>query len=390
MHVLMIGLDTALITEPEGSSRQRHLAYAERAGQITIVTYTPPGLGGPLALSPRLTVIPTNSRNRALFPLDAYRLAVQAARQTPVDLITTQDPFSTGLVGLWLRRRLRVPLLVQNHSYYFGNAAWRAEHPLRNRLFEVLGRQVVRQADFYRAVNRQERDNALALGLPPERAAILPLGTASARFTTPIPAETLRAKRAALGLRDEHKVVLWVGYAAKVKRLPVLLEVFQRVATQEPDARLLLVGSVAHADPDLPALAATLGIGERVIFAGSVGYDDLPPYYALASVYAHTSAYEGAPRVLMEAGAAGLPLVGMDRVAVNEIIEDGVNGYLVPDLDLDGMAARIVELLRDPAQARALGETARRLALERYPTDRYLESWVSLWELAIRLGKRTA
>jgi len=388
MHVLMIGLDATLITEPEGSSRQRHLAYAERAGQITIVTYTPPGLGGPLALSPRLTVIPTNSRSRALFPLDAYRLAARVARQTPVDLITTQDPFSTGLVGLWLRRKLRVPLLVQNHSYYFGNAAWRAEHPLRNRLFEVLGRYVVRRADFYRAVNRQERDNALALGLPPERATILPLGTASPRFAIPPSAKVVQARRTALGLSAEHKVILWVGYAAKVKRLPVLLEVFRRVAAQEPDARLLLVGSMAYADPDLPTLAADLGIGDRVIFAGPVGYDDLPPYYALASVYAHTSAYEGIGRVLMEAGAAGLPLVGMDCVAVNEIIEHGVNGYLVPDMNLDGMAARIVELLRNPAQARALGETARRLALERYPADRYLESWVSLWEQAIRLGRR--
>ena len=58
IHVLMISLDTALATQPDGDARRRHLAYAERAGRLTIVVYTPPGVGGAFQPSPELTIHP--------------------------------------------------------------------------------------------------------------------------------------------------------------------------------------------------------------------------------------------------------------------------------------------------------------------------------------------
>ena len=118
MRVLMISLDKSLATNPEGDATQRHLEYAERAGKLTIITYSSrlplrEGQDGVVRSSPHLTIIPTNSRSRLTYLLDAYRLGSNTGE---VDLITTQDPFVTGLVGVWLRRKLRAPLLVQNHS----------------------------------------------------------------------------------------------------------------------------------------------------------------------------------------------------------------------------------------------------------------------------------
>ena len=383
-HVLMISLDPPLATQAASDTRQRHLAYAARAGHLTVITYTPPGLDRAICPSAELTILPSNSRSKLTFALDAIRLAQQAARDRPVDLITTQDPFLTGLIGVWLRRRWRVPLLVQNHSYIFGNVAWRAEHPRRNRLLETLGEFVVRRADFYRTVNRQERDHYITAGGSPERVIALPLGTASPEFAAPVADQALAALRAQLGLRPDQPVVLWIGYPVGFKRVPLLFQVFQQVA--EPDARLVLIGDLRRSPDDLPALARDLGIADRVIMYGPVPHDDLPLYYALGSVYVHTSSYEGVPRVLFEASAAGLPLVGMQAVGVDEVIEDGVNGYLVPDGDVNGMAAQIVALLRDPAEAKILGAAARRLAFERYDADRYLDTWVQVWERAIELG----
>jgi glycosyltransferase involved in cell wall biosynthesis len=92
--------------------------------------------------------------------------------------------------------------------------------------------------------------------------------------------------------------------------------------------------------------------------------------------------------VLFEAAAAGLPLVAMDVVGVNEVIENGVNGYLAPDMDIDGMAGRIITLLDDPLHAKAMGERARDIALRRYDADRYIDSWIGVWRKAIHLGLR--
>ncbi len=389
IHVLMISLDTALATFSDGDARRRHLAYAERAGRLSIVVYSPPGVGRAIHPSPQLAIYPTNSRSRLAFPRDAIRLAYQAVREHQPDLIATQDPFLTGLIGLWLRRRWRVPLLVQNHSYFFGNEAWLAENPLRNYALHSLAKFVVMRADMYRTVNRKERHNYLKMGGSRRRSIALPLGTASRDFAAPVDESALAKLRATLGLLPAHKIVLWVGYPVAFKRVPLLFKVFRRVAALEPNARLVMIGDMTCSPQDLRALARAEGIAERVTMYGPVRHADLPLYYGLGDVYVHTSAYEGVPRVLFEASAAELPLVALSAVGVDEVIEDGVNGYLAPDMDIEGMAGRIVTLLRNPAQAHRMGMAARDIAFERYDADRYAEAWVGVWEKAVDLGMRS-
>ncbi len=391
MHVLMISLDRSLATKPDGDSTQRHLEYAEHAEKLTIITYSSrlplrEGQDGVIRSSAQLTIIPTNSRSRLTYALDAYRLGSQIGA---VDLITTQDPFVTGLVGIWLRRKLRAPLLVQNHSHYFGNPAWLNERPLRYRLFSVLGRWVLRRADMCRTVNQREREAYLAMGGAPERVVVLPVMAASEAFAAPIPARQRRTLRERLGLQDDHKVILWVGRPIKTKRLPLLLQVFKRVIKHEPEARLLLVGDMSLSPDDLPALAQQLGIADKVIMVGQVARDELPLYYSLSDVFAITSAYEGMPRVLSEAAAAGRAIVGMDGAAgVAEFIEGGVNGCLCPDGNVECMASRIFELLRDQELAARLGEAARDKALKHYNAARNAEAVVALWEKTVKMGMR--
>ncbi|MBK8030047.1 MAG: glycosyltransferase [Chloroflexi bacterium] len=163
-HVLMLSLDTALATPSSRRFPSAALTYAARTGRLTIIVYTTPHVGAAFQPSDHLTIIPTNSRHPVLFPLDAIRLARGVLRGGGVNLITTQEPLATGLVGLRLRLRYRVPLLVQNHSYFFGNQAWLDERPLRNRLLTAIGRVVVARADFYRTVNDKEKQNYLAAG----------------------------------------------------------------------------------------------------------------------------------------------------------------------------------------------------------------------------------
>lgn len=383
----MISLDSSLAAR--GDAFQRHRAYAARweerhpGGRLTIITYA----NGQPIREGALTILPTDSRRAVLFPLDAARIGEQAEK--PIALLVAQDPFTTGAAGLWLRGRLRAPLLVQNHGYFFGNPEWVKEHPLRNRALVALGRVVRARADFYRAVNNEEYHAYLRAGGLAERAAMLPLGTASERFAAPPDPDALAGKRAELGIAPDDRVILWVGYPVAFKRVPLLFAAFGRVLRDEPRARLVLIGDMARSPVDLAALAAEQGIAGRVTLFGPVAHADLPLYYALGHVYAHTSSYEGMPRVLFEASAAGLPLVGMDAVGVRDVIEDGRNGYLVPKGDTETMAARLVSLLRDSAAAARLGAAAREQALSRFHAARTLESWLDVWDRAIALGMRS-
>lgn len=381
-QILMISLDPTL-AQPDSEAFARHRAYAERAGRLTVVTRVRAGDGRAMT-DGSLTVIPVVAPR-----MTDYLLALLRHPPVPteaVDLIVTQDLFVSGWIGTRLRRRLPAPLLVQNHSFIFGNPAWIAEHPLRNRVLLRLARYVRSRADFYRTVNRAERDNYIAAGGAPERAAALPLGTASREFAAPVAPEMLAARRAELGLKDDDQVVLWVGYPVAFKRVPLLLDAFRRVQLVNPHARLVLIGDLARSPDDLPALAADLG--ERVLFAGPRPHADLPAYYQLADVYVHTSSYEGVPRVLFEAGAAGLPLVGMRAVGVDEVIHDGETGCLVADGDAAAFAGRVIDLLRDPDQRRRLGAAARGYCLTHFDAETYPDRWVDLWRRAIALGKR--
>jgi D-inositol-3-phosphate glycosyltransferase len=377
MNALMISLDSSLILKPDGGSLQRHIALAERAGSLTILVRAPQS---ERRVHGRLTLIPV----RGMFMIDALSQPLEKP-----DLIITQDLWLTALIGLRLRARWNVPLLMQNHSSLFTSPTWLSESPLRNRLLMGLARWTLPRTDFYRPVNQRERDHFVAQGGDPSRVIALPLGTASRHFAEPAAPETLESARARMQIAPDDRVILWVGYPHVFKRVPLLLSIFAQVAGRIPEARLVIIGDLSVSPDDLPALAEKLGIRERISILPSVPHEELPAYYQAAEVYALTSSREGVPRVLMEASAAGLPLVGFAAPGVDEVIRDGENGILVPEGDTDAFSAALISLLDDPARARALGEQGQQIALATFDAERYPDRWVGVWEAALKAGRRS-
>lgn len=204
-RVLMISMDATLLTGAIGNSRARHVEYARRAGALDVVVCSTAPLD-PLETG-ALRVLPTHSRSRLLYALDGYRAGMRLARIHPPDVITTQDAFLTGIAGLWLRRALHVPLIVQNHSNIAENRAFTAERPI-NRVLQQIARQVLRRADAIRVINQGERAACLRLGIAPGRVSVIPVATDLARFALP---DTRIDWRARLGLTEQNQVVLWSG-----------------------------------------------------------------------------------------------------------------------------------------------------------------------------------
>src|SRR6185312_5129273 len=127
-----------------------------------------------------------------------------------------------------------------------------------------------------------------------------------------------------------------------------------------PDAALLLVGA-GDDRGRLEALAADQGVTDAVVFTGGVPHAELPAHYAAGDVFAMPCRtrrggldVEGLGIVYLEASATGLPVIGGDSGGAPDAILEGETGYVVSDGP--GVAARVTELLRDPARARAMGE----------------------------------
>lgn len=380
MHVLMISIDPALL-DPASDAVKRHLEYARLAGTLTILVLARTRVApvAPFQIE-SLHLLPVLSVHPILYPLSASR----AVLPRDLSLIITQDTFLSGWIGWRLAQRLNIPLLAQNHTTLFGNRAWRDEHPLRNRALLMLTRFLLTRIDYYRTVNERERDYAVRHGFPVDRAVALPMATATTPFFAPLTPEARTRIRADYALAPDDRVILWVGHPIGFKRLAMLFRIFAAIMREEANARLLIVG----AGDEERAFAQSAGIADRGVIIGKMAHADLPAIYALGDVYALTSSYEGVPRVLVEASAAGLPLIGFAVPGVDEVIEDGVNGYLVQEGDEAAFADRLLMLVRDPALARLMGESAQRLATERFNAERYAERWVGMWREAMEKGKR--
>lgn len=176
--------------------------------------------------------------------------------------------------------------------------------------------------------------------------------------------------------REPNGSILCVANFGAQKGHEVLITAFAAVAREVADARLVLVGD-GELMPRIRSLVETKGLTERVKFTGRV--DDVWPYLASASLFVLPSLYESLGIAVLEAMAAGLPVVGSRVGGVPELVRDGVTGVLVPPNDPGTLADAIVGLLQDTGRATRLGNAGKAAAQE-YRMERMVESYLDLYD----------
>ena len=171
---------------------------------------------------------------------------------------------------------------------------------------------------------------------------------------------------------EREKAIIGAGRLTEQKNFPLLIRAFARIAPKFPEHKLVIYGKGGLLD-SLKALAAELGVGERVEFPGYV--PDMPARLEKASMFVLSSDYEGMPNALMEAMASGLPCVSTDcgGGGARFLIENETNGLLVPQKDEEAMAAAMERILSDEAFAASLGNEARKLQEVLAPEKIYRE-----------------
>lgn len=191
--------------------------------------------------------------------------------------------------------------------------------------------------------------------------------------------ETPSEARAQLGLRDDRRYVLTVCRLMGWKRVDGIIEALVGL---DDDVHLLVAG-----DGDMQAawtaLAAQLGIADRVTFLGNVPHAKIPLYIRASNVFVLNSEYEGLSHTLLEVMNLGTPIIASDVCGNPEVVENGVNGLLVDPADPTTLRAAIAKLFADPALSRSFVEEglARRSRFTREETfgavEKALQSAVS-------------
>jgi UDP-glucose:(heptosyl)LPS alpha-1,3-glucosyltransferase len=214
--------------------------------------------------------------------------------------------------------------------------------------------------------------------IDPSRMRVLHPGVDPERFSASDRSVCREAIRGKHGIGPSEAVILFVGMNFEVKGLDAVIEAVAKAKVVRPDAaiRLLVVGKGNVGK--YRSLASSLGIGGDVIFSGPVE-KGVEEYYLASDLFILLSKFDTFGMVVLEAMAARLPVILSANVGAKDLVEEGVNGFVLPDgRDADAAAEKILLLLDENRRA-AMGEAGRRTA-ERYSWDRLAEEVAGVYE----------
>lgn len=295
IKVLAIGSDRSVL-QKDSSSAARQIAYGKGLGALDVIVFSCEGSRAPVSLSERVHVYPTASRSRLLYGVDAIHIA---RLLTKPDVITAQDPFEAGLVALTIARLLRVPLHVQVHTDLYA-PTFRA-HSFVNRIRLLLANIVLRRASRIRVVSLRIKSSLESRISNLAPISVLPIFVDIARFKNTQPG-SLVERFAAFKWK-----VLIVARLEPEKNISLAIESFKHAAPK--DACLIIVGD------GLERIRLEQRKTERIFFEGA---HDPAPYYTLANLVLVPSKYEGYGLTIIEALAAGKPVIATDVGSARE------------------------------------------------------------------------
>jgi glycosyltransferase involved in cell wall biosynthesis len=359
-----------------GADQQLLFAAREmraRGHEILIVSLTSLG---PMGLEARRSGIRTESlemRRGCPDPRGLLRL-IRLVRTWKPDVVHSHMVHA-NLMARALRPFAPAPVLISTiHNIYEGGSLRMTAYRLTNFLVDQM--TIVSQAAAERFISEGI--------VPRELLRVIPNGVDMARFRSVSPTAR-ESMRRSLGLQGKF---LWmaVGRFEISKDYGTMLRAFALVRRHHADTALLLVGR-GSLQPEIEVLVNSLSLGGDVRFLGI--REDVPDLMPAADGYVMSSAWEGMPTVLLEAAAAGLPIVATEVGGNSEVVWRGKSGLLVPRRNPDALARAMTTLMELPeAQRRAMGELGRERVGAQFALGRMVERWESLYaEVLARKGR---
>lgn len=288
----------------------------------------------------------------------AFQGMQAALQKQPVDIIHSHAEFSdfAALCLKWLGRAPVVMRTLHNHE-------WKRRPWLRPLARLIYPLAFACEVGISPAV-QTSLDSRWLARLGQRRAKQINNAIALTRFSQAEPLDRA-ALKTSLGLAAQAPVIGTVGRLVEQKGVDILLRAFAALRATLPEACLVLVGS-GEQENDFKALAHQLGLTANVVFAGM--RPDVPSLLRCLDVFVSASRWEGLPTAIMEAMAAGVPVIGTDIAGTRELIQAGHNGWLVPAEDVAALQQALSYALGHPAEGQRFAaqakETVRAFAIE--------------------------
>lgn len=298
------------------------------------------------------------------------KLIVTFRRWRP-DVVHTHTA-KAGTLGRLAARMAGVPVVV--HTFHGHVLRGYFSRPLEE-LFRAVERGMAHLSDRIVTLSPSLRSDLIGMRIaPPAKITVIPLGMDLSTFASQGRSDV--PLRRALRIENADPIIGTVGRLVAIKNQAMFLRAAHSVVNSGVRANFVMVGD-GELRETLEAQARSLDLGDRVFFLG--WREELGPIYGGLDIFTLTSNNEGTPLSLIEAMAAGLPVVSTAVGGVPDVVTDQRNGYLIPSGDDSALATTWIRILKDPVRSQQMGEQARRDAVSRFGLEQMLDSTAELY-----------
>jgi 1,2-diacylglycerol 3-alpha-glucosyltransferase len=283
-----------------------------------------------------------------------------------MDIIHVHHPFTSGALSLSFCRPRGIPVVFTNHTRYdlYVQAYLPGVADLVSGTFVQTYLPIFcRSCDLVISPSEGMRQVLVRMGVEAP-IDVVPNGVDLNPFRQP----SAPQDRSRFGFGPDDVILIYTGRLGPEKNLQFLLRSFAGTAQAYDHVGLVLVGDGPERD-NLQDLVLHRNLKDRVHFTGMVPYDEMPCYLAMADAFVTASVTEVHPLSVIEAMAAGLPVLGIQSPGVGDTVEDGKTGFLSPEEDLAAFTARMVRLVIDHETRRAMATQAHQAA-ENYAIEK--------------------
>lgn len=366
-RVLSLSLDINIISNTYGNALARQKEYSQYFDLYLILVLSR-CLEHEAALpkmlkSGKLKVYATASRNRLLMLWDGMRQAFNFAKTERIQVVTSQDPYLSGLVALLISWSLKIPYVLQLHSTYY-LVEYHQPRTLMERLLKLIVLSHIYFAHTIRVVNADVAKYIRA-NFPNKKVVQIPLMIDIDHFLQPVVKRRIYSK------------FISVGRLSPEKNQTLLIKAFALVAKKNQKARLTIVGD-GKLKTHLCELVSQLKLDDRVTFYGWAKPDELKKLLAAHHAFVLSSNYEGLAAVLIEAAAAGLPLISTRVGAAESLFLADRSALLTKTHSVTGLVRAMNKLIGSPALGYQLASKAQKQVLVNFDKIVLKQQWVEV------------
>lgn len=287
-------------------------------------------------------------------------------RKYDIDIIHAHSTIPTGFIGVIVAKIMKKPVFITAHGMDINNFE-------NNSFFKQLITFSLNNCNKAIAVSNDLAGKMRLLGIDKDKIIVLRNAVNTDIFK---PTE-LKKVRKNYAIKD-NILILFVGYLDTFKGIFELIDAFYEVNKGNKNTTLMIIGEGPKKN-ELKKRVLKIGLEKSVIFTGKIPSIDIYEYYQSADIFVLPSHTEGLPLVIIEAMACGIPVIASSVGGISEVVEDNINGFLVPPHNTSLLAYKLSILINDPSLREKFAENTLKTIKQSFNANNKTKKLIELY-----------